>query len=136
MGAGAMIASAVVGAITAAVSANEQRKAAEEQARLQQQALDQQQQAQQQALQQQKEQAARAQLQTEIASNKANAQMASAAGQVTGVKKNQNSANLTGGTGIATSDLALGGAAQLGAGSNNTLGRSASTSLADLFGDI
>lgn len=135
MGAGAMIASAVVGAITGAFSANEQRKAAEEQARLQQQALEQQQQAQQQALQQQKKQAARAQLQTEIASNKANAQMASAAGQVTGVKKNQNSANLTGGTGIATSDLALGGAAQLGAGSN-TLGRSASTSLADLFGDI
>lgn len=131
MGAGAMVASAVIGAITGAFSANEQRKAAEEQARLQQMALEQQQQAQQQALQQQKEQAARSQLQTEIASNKANAQMASAASQVTGPKKNQNSANLTGGTGIATSDLALGGAAQLGAGSS-----SLGNTMADLFGDI
>lgn len=136
MGAGAaLIGAAILGTASAAISANEQRKAAEEQARLQQQALEQQRQAQEKALQQQKEQAARAQLQTEIASNKANAQMADAAANVTSTKKNQNSALLTGGTGIATSDLALGGAAQLGAsGINNKLGSSAG--LAELFGDM
>lgn len=134
MGVGAMIGAAIIGAATSAYAANEQKKAAEEQARLQQQALEQQRQAQQAALQQQEKQAARAQLQTEIASNKANADMAAAASQITGPKKNQNSANLTGGTGIATGDLALGGSAQLGA-SGQTLG-SAASQLADLFGEI
>lgn len=128
MGAGALIASAVLGAAATAYSANEQRKAQQAASDAQRRAMEQQQQAQEKALAQQREQAARAELQTEIANNKANAQVASAASQVTGTSKNQNSANLTGGTGIATSDLALGGAAQLGA-ANQGLGANALTSL-------
>lgn len=131
----ALVGAAILGAATSAYTANEQKKAAEEQARLQQQALEQQRQAQQQALQQQQEQAARARLQTEIANNQANAQMANAAANVSSVKKNQNSANLTGGAGIATSDLPLGGSAQLGtSGITNRLG--ANSSISDLFGDL
>lgn len=136
MGVGAaLIGASVLGAVSSAYAANEQKKAAEEQARLQQQALEQQRQAQEQAMAQQREQAARAQLQTEIASNKANAQMANAAANVTSPKKNQNSANLTGGTGIATADLPLGGSAQLGtSGISNTLG--SSSGLSELFGEL
>lgn len=135
MGVGAaFIGASLLGAASSAIAANEQKKAAEEQARLQQQALEQQRQAQEQAMAQQREQAARAQLQTEIASNKANAQMANAAANVTSPKKNQNSANLTGGTGIATGSLPLGGSAQLGAsGISNTL---SSSGLSELFGEL
>lgn len=114
MGAGAALVMAAVAAASTAVSVAQQNKMAKQQEEAQRKALEQQERAQKQQLEQQEKSQQRAQAAQEIASNKANAEIANAASAVTNTPSKTNTANLTGGLGVPTSDLALGGGAGLG----------------------
>lgn len=114
MGMGAALVMAAVAAASTAVSVAQQNKIAKQQEEAQRKALEQQQKAQQEQLELQKKSQARMQAAQEQAANRANAEIANAAGAVNNTPSKTNTANLTGGLGVPTSDLALGGGAGLG----------------------
>lgn len=103
----------------------ESHRASKEQAAAQQAALNQQKQAQDQQLALQREQQNRTLLQNQMQINKSQKDIASAAAAISNTPTVTNQANLTGGLGVPTSSLALGGTSSLG-----------TSSLSDLLGDL